>query len=97
LGDLFVPFSMQHIYAQRTRQWKRDHMLVNRAIRAEQHCEFSSTEQENAFADMVRWVDEDIKPAGDRILDRQTVQDESFGCQFTSPVRPYDTGACTAE
>ncbi len=97
LGDLFVPFSMQQIYAQRTRQWKRDHMLVNRAIRAEQHCEFSSTEQENAFADMVRWVDEDIKPAGDRILDRQTVQDESFGCQFTSPVRPYDTGACTAE
>jgi pimeloyl-ACP methyl ester carboxylesterase len=97
LGDLFVPFSMQQIYAQRARQRKRDHMLVNRAIRAEQHCEFSLTERERAFADMVRWVDEDVKPVGDRILDRRTVQDESFGCQFTTPVRPYDTGACTAE
>jgi pimeloyl-ACP methyl ester carboxylesterase len=97
LGDLFVPFSMQQIYAQRARQWKRDHMLVNRAIRAAQHCEFSLTEQERAFADMVRWVDEGVKPAGDRILDRQAVEDESFGCQFTTPVRPYDTVGCTAQ
>lgn len=97
LGDLFVPFSMQQIYAKRTRRWKQDHMLVNRAIRAEQHCEFSRTEQERAFADMVRWVDEGIRPPGDNILDRQTVQDESFGCQFTSPVRPYDAGACAEE
>lgn len=97
LGDLFVPFSMQQIYAARARQWNRDHMLVNRAIRAAQHCEFSLTEQERAFADMVRWVDEGIEPAGDRILDRRAVQDESFGCRFTSPVRPYDLGACTAQ
>ena len=72
-------------------------MLVNRAIRAKEHCEFTLTEQERAFADMVRWVDEGIKPEGDRILDRRTVQDESFGCRFTSPVRPYDAGACTAQ
>ena len=95
LGDLFVPFHMQQIYAQRTRRWNQDHMLVNRAIRAAQHCEFSLVEEERAFADMLRWVDAGIKPAGDRILDRQAVQDESFGCRFTSPVRPYDAGACT--
>lgn len=94
LGDLFVPFSMQQIYAQRVRKWGRAHMLVNRAIRAAQHCEFSLEEQERAFADMIRWVDEGIKPAGDNILDRQAVQDESFGCRFTTPVRSYDEGAC---
>jgi len=95
LGDLFVPFHMQQIYAQRTRQWNQDHMLVNRAIRAAQHCKLSLAKKERAFADMLSWVDAGIKPAGDRILDRRAVQDESFGCRFTSPVRPYDAGACT--
>jgi pimeloyl-ACP methyl ester carboxylesterase len=97
LGDLWVPFHMQQIYAQRARRWNQDHMLVNRAIRAAQHCEFSVAEEENAFGDLVRWVDAGIKPAGDRILDRRAVQDESFGCKFTSPVRPYDAGACTGQ
>ncbi len=96
LGDLFVPFSMQQIYARRTQLWGQDDMLVNRAIRAAQHCEFSVTEQERAFADMLGWVDQGVKPTGDRILDRSTVQDESFGCQFTTPVRAYDAGACAA-
>ena len=97
LGDLFVPFSMQQIYAARTRLQGRDHLLVNRAIRAAQHCEFSIPEQERAFGDMLRWVDEDVKPAGDQILNRRTVEDESFGCQFTTPVRAYDAGACSEE
>ena len=96
LGDLFVPFSMQQIYARRTQLWGQDDMLVNRAIRAAQHCEFSVAEQERAFADMLGWVDQGVKPTGDRILDRSTVQDESFGCQFTTPVRAYDAGACAA-
>jgi hypothetical protein len=94
LGDLFVPFSMQQIYAKRTLRWGQSHMLVNRAIRAAQHCEFSGPEQERAFADMLRWVDEGVRPAGDRILNREIVADESFGCQFTTPIRPYDVGGC---
>jgi hypothetical protein len=95
LGDLFVPFSMQQIYAERTRLRGRDDLLVNRAIRAQQHCEFSVPEQERAFDDMLHWVDEGVKPAGDRILNRRTVEDASFGCQFTTPIRPYDAGACS--
>lgn len=96
LGDLFVPFSMQQIYAQRAAAWGRSDMLVNRAIRAAQHCEFSVAEQERAFADMLNWVDKGARPAGDKILNRKAVADESFGCQFTTPVRPYDVGACLA-
>ena len=69
-------------------------MLVNRAIRAAQDCEFSVAEQEQAFSDMLRWVDEGVRPRGDRILDRKAVADESFGCQFTTPIRAYDAGAC---
>jgi hypothetical protein len=97
LGDLFVPFSMQQIYAQRTAAWGRSEMLVNRAIRAAQHCEFSVPEQERAFADMLRWVDAGVRPAGDRILNHKVVADESFGCQFTTPIRAYDVGGCAAD
>ena len=53
-----MPFSMQQIYARRTLLWGQGGMLVNRAIRAAQHCEFSVPEQERAFADMLRWVDQ---------------------------------------
>jgi pimeloyl-ACP methyl ester carboxylesterase len=96
LGDLFVPFSMEQIYARRTHAWGQSDRLVSRAIRAASHCEFSLVEQERAFGDMLKWVDEGVRPAGDRILDRETVADPSFGCQFTTPIRAYDVGACTA-
>jgi pimeloyl-ACP methyl ester carboxylesterase len=97
LGDLFVPFSMQQIYAERTKLWGQSGMFVSRAIRAAQHCEFSVPEQEQAFADMLRWVDQGVKPKGDNILNRKAVQAESFGCQFTTPLRAYDNpAACVA-
>jgi len=96
LGDLFVPFSMEQIYLQRTKLWHQDHNLVVRAIRAAQHCEFSVPEQERAFADMIAWVDQGVKPKGDNILDRKAVQNDAFGCQFTTPLRAYDNPAACA-
>ena len=96
LGDLFVPFSMQQIYLERTKLWRQDDQLVVRAIRAAQHCEFSVPEQEQAFADMLRWVDQGVKPKGDNILSRKTVQNAAFGCQFTTPLRAYDNPAACA-
>ena len=96
LGDLFVPFSMQQIYAQRTKWWNQNDKLVVRAIRAAQHCEFSLPEQEQAFGDMLRWVDHGVKPRGDKILSRKTVQSDSFGCQFTTPLRAYDNPSACA-
>ena len=90
LGDLFVPFSMQQIYAQRTYLWGQQDKFVSRAIRAAQHCEFSIPEQEQAFADMLKWVDAGVRPKGDPILNRKAVASETFGCQFTTPIRAYD-------
>jgi hypothetical protein len=91
LGDLFVPFSMEQIYAERTRLWGQQDKFVARAIRAAQHCEFSVPEQERAFADMLQWVDAGVRPKGDAILNRKAVAAETFGCQFTTPIRPYDS------
>jgi hypothetical protein len=97
LGDLFVPFSMEQIYAERTHLWGQQDKFVARAIRAAQHCEFSVPEQEQAFADMLKWVDAGVRPKGDPILNRKAVAAETFGCQFTTPIRPYDSQtACVA-
>lgn len=97
LGDLFVPFSMEQIYAERTRFWGREDKFVARAIRAAQHCEFSVPEQEQAFADMLKWVDQGVRPKGDNILSRKAVQSATFGCQFTTPIRAYDSQTACAQ
>lgn len=98
LGDLFVPFSMQQVYAKEARKRGRDHFLVSRATRAVGHCEFSPEELIESFEDMVSWVDTGVRPAGDPILKRRKVAQDDFGCQFsrgTTGSRPF-IPACPA-
>ena len=84
LGDLFVPFSMEQIYARRAAANGNAERLVTRAIRDINHCGFSTAEMERGFADLVNWVTTGAKPAGDDILTPATVADPNFGCQFSS-------------
>jgi len=98
VGDLFVPFLMQQIYAQRVAENGKAHLLVQRIIRDVGHCAFTIAEQEQAFADLVKWVEQGIKPEGDNVLDPAVVADRKFGCKFTLIRRqPYDPSpwACT--
>jgi Prolyl oligopeptidase family len=83
LGDLFVPFSMEQIYARRAAANGADQLLVTRAIRDINHCGFNPTEMERGFADLVNWVSNGVKPAGDDILTPAVVADPNFGCNFT--------------
>jgi len=87
LGDPFVPFSMEQIYARRVAAQGASDLLVSRAIRDVGHCGFTQAEQIAAFDDLVRWVEDGVKPAGDDILNRATVADRRFGCAFTTPDR----------
>lgn len=92
LGDLFVPFSMEQIYAQEAIDHGRSDFLVSRATRAIGHCEFSPEELIETFDDLVSWVDTGIRPGGDDILDVDNVADPLFGCQFsrgTTATRPF--------
>ena len=91
LGDLFVPFSMEQIYARRMAANGASGLLVERAIRDVGHCGFTVSEQAAAFADLVRWVEQGVKPAGDDILTPSVVAAPSFGCAFTLVQRPYAT------
>jgi len=83
LGDLFVPFSMQQIYAQRASAKGKSDLLVQRAIRDVGHCYFAPVEEWEAFIDLVNWVENGVKPDGDDILDPEVVADPDFGCNFT--------------
>jgi hypothetical protein len=91
LGDLFVPFSMEQYYAADVAANGRSHLLVQRAIRAIGHCEFSSTEVTAAFDDLVDWVENGVRPVGDNVTDRATVAHPRYGCRFSDPA-VYHTG-----
>ena len=85
IGDLFVPFSMEQLYARRAAERGRSDLLVQRAIRDHGHCGFAVQEEERAFADLVNWVEGGVKPAGDDVLTPANVADPNFGCQFSLP------------
>jgi len=89
LGDLFVPFSMEQIYARRAAANGTDNLLVTRAIRDVNHCGFNATEMERGFADLVNWVSNGVKPAGDAILTPAVVANANFGCNFTVGAHPF--------
>ena len=82
-GDLFVPFSMQQIYAREVAAKGRSHNLVSRATRAIGHCEFSPEELAETFNDLVTWVEDGVRPGGDEILDPDNVADPQFGCAYS--------------
>jgi hypothetical protein len=83
LGDLFVPFSMEQVYAQETAEHSQEHLLVTRAIRANGHCEFTLEELAQGFDDLVAWTRTGKRPAGDPVLDPAQVAEDAFGCRFT--------------
>lgn len=92
LGDLFVPFSMQQIYAREASRLGRSQYLVSRATRAVGHCEFSGSELVAGVADMVAWADGGPRPRGDRILKPELVADPNMGCAHSITDAPTDAG-----
>jgi hypothetical protein len=89
IGDLFVPFVMQQIYAERVAAQGKSDLLVQRVIRDVGHCGFKYDEQVGAFIDLVLWVENGITPDGDDVLDPDVVDDWDYGCNFTTEDRNY--------
>jgi pimeloyl-ACP methyl ester carboxylesterase len=85
IGDLFVPLSMEQIYARRAAEQGTSTLLVQRAIRDHNHCGFAGAEEEAAFTALVKWVTTGAKPAGDDILTPAAVAAPTFGCKFSVP------------
>ncbi|MEU4556049.1 hypothetical protein EV382_1375 [Micromonospora violae] len=83
LGDLFVPFSMAQAYATDVARHGRSRLVVQRAIRATQHCEFTPAEAGAAWDDLVSWVRTGKRPAGDSVTDPAVVARPDYGCRFS--------------
>jgi hypothetical protein len=95
LGDLFVPFSMEQVYAKRAARHGQRWLFVSRAIRATGHCDFTQAELQRGFDDLVRWVRTGHRPAGDPVLSRTLVARPTFGCRFTQGQHPnFSAPAC---
>lgn len=92
IGELFVPFHMEQIYAARAAAHGKADLLRVRAIRDILHCNFTVEEEAQAFDDLVQWVVNGVTPAGDDILNPSAVADASFGCQFTTGFSPFRAG-----
>jgi hypothetical protein len=92
IGDLFVPFSMEQIYAKEVAAHHQSWLLVSRAIRGNVHCGFTQAELARGFDDLVRWVRTGHRPAGDPILSPREVAKPTFGCRFTDGPHPEFVG-----
>ena len=86
LGDFYVPFRHQQLYRGRAEENGNADLLVQRAIRAPSHCDFSAGEYQRLISDWLDWVNGDLvadKPKGDEVLDSAVVADANYGCKFT--------------
>ncbi|SFQ57853.1 hypothetical protein SAMN05216578_101158 [Halopseudomonas formosensis] len=90
LGDLFVPIKMQQIYRQRMEENGWGDNLVQRAVRAPGHCDFSIAEFNSTLDAMLTWEQDGVKPAGDDLLDAELMADPAFGCTFTQDGFPQE-------
>ncbi len=84
LGDFYVPFRHQQLYRKRAELRGNGDLLVQRAIRAPSHCDFSGTEIATATIDWLTWVNGGPKPGGDEVLDPEVVADPDYGCAYTN-------------
>lgn len=90
-GDLFVPIHLQRTLRQAVHAAGHDDLLVQRIYRIGGHCGFNATEQARSFDDLVAWVRQGRKPAGDDIF----ADFRDAGRTFTSPLREGDPGTTT--
>ena len=90
-GDLFVPIHLQQTLNRAVTAAGASELLVQRVYRIGGHCGFSVPEQSRAFDDLVRWVRDGVKPAGDSVFGDL----RDAGRQFTNPLREGDPGGLT--
>jgi esterase/lipase superfamily enzyme len=94
IGDGFVPFKMEQIYAKEARRNHQSGLVVQRAIRTAQHCEFSNVEAGDAWDALTHWVSTGRRPAGDNVTSSRVVGRKNFGCRFSDPAA-YAAGTGT--
>jgi hypothetical protein len=67
-GDAWVPLSLEQSYRRRTIAAGTDHLLAQRVMRAPSHCGFDGQGREQAFDDLVAWIERGVRPTGEDVL-----------------------------
>jgi hypothetical protein len=67
-ADFRVPFRLEQDYRRRVENAGNSHLLVQRAVRWPAHCGIENGVREVAFDDLVAWIENGVKPAGDDVL-----------------------------
>ena len=86
-GDGRVPWSLQQAYRRRTLAAGTAHLLVQRAVRWPGHCAFDGQVREQAFDDLVAWVEGGARPDGDDVLAPDV---STLGLRWTPLRHPED-------
>ena len=86
-GDARAPFSLEQAYRRRTLAAGTSHLLVQRAVRWPGHCGFDGDVREQAFDDLVAWIERGVKPDGDDVLAADV---SKLGLRWTSILHPDD-------
>ena len=87
-GDLFVPIHLEQTLNRAVTAAGKQDLLVQRVYRIAGHCGFNAAEEGRSFDDLVTWVREGKKPAGDNVMGDLS----NAGRTFTSPLRDKDPG-----
>jgi pimeloyl-ACP methyl ester carboxylesterase len=67
-GDAWVPLSLEQSYRRRTIAAGTDHLLVQRVYRAGSHCGVDAKVRQQAFDDLVAWIERGVRPKGEDVL-----------------------------
>ena len=86
-GDAWVPLSLEQSYRRRTIAAGTAHLLVQRAYRAPSHCAFDGLVREQAFDDLVAWMERGVKPEGEDLLASDLSR---VGMKWTPVLHPED-------
>jgi hypothetical protein len=87
-GDTWVPFILEQQYRRTTLAAGTSDLLVQRAVRWPGHCAFDGDVRDEAFDDLVAWIEKGVKPAGDDVLGTPMAQ---MGRRWTPRPHPADT------
>jgi len=86
-GDAWVPLSLEQSYRRRTIAAGTDQRLVQRVMRAPSHCGFDGEMREQAFDDLVAWIERGARPAGEDVLAADLSR---IGLRWTPALHPED-------
>jgi hypothetical protein len=86
-GDAWVPLSLEQSYRRRTIKAGTDHLLVQRVYRAPGHCGVDGEVREQAFDDLVAWIERGVKPEGEDVLAPDLSR---VGIKWTRLLHPAD-------